>query len=410
MNKTWMRHEGEKWVKDKIITPEQLDLIMARYPDKKGMHKTGAVLPVLASILISLSILSFIASNWGMLPPFVRLTLLIGIMIGFYVFGERALSKGKEALGTSLNLLGIVSFGASIILLGQTFHLTAADARLFVFWSLPAVFYIFRDRNKFYYLLLVLLTVGGQLYSYGQFQSFSYALFFIFLLSAGSFVFLYSRQLETGFFTFGLSAQALLLIVSLEANLLWFFVFGFSLFTLGRWVRKTVFKQMFTIAGTSIAYVFTLGLYVALTNEWTSEFELPIPGFFLPVFFVVLALWLMANRKEKGSTNELIIFLPYFYLVHFIDPLLVGVIYLLVMFLYSATILSTGYRNEDRFQINFGITLFLVVCIMGYFNLAWDFMPKSVFFLIGGILLFILNAFLQRKKKQILKNGGPHHD
>jgi uncharacterized membrane protein len=47
---------------------------------------------------------------------------------------------------------------------------------------------------------------------------------------------------------------------------------------------------------------------------------------------------------------------------------------------------------------------------MGYFNLAWAFMPKSVFFLIGGILLFMLNGFLQRKKKQILKNGGPHHE
>ncbi len=412
MNKKWMRNEGQKWVEDKIITDEQLDLIVARYPDTNDKRKVTGILPVLASILIGIGILSIIASNWGEISPLARLSLLIVIMLGFYYTGERNLKNSNATLGTSLNILGIISFGASIILLGQTFHLNAVDARLFVFWSLPAVYYLFRDRHKLYFFLLFVLTVGGQLYSLNEFQSFSYLLLVIFLICIGGYVFLYPRTLESWLFTSGLSLQALMFVIVQDINFLWFFLFGFALFTAGLWVEKKVFKQPFNRLGTLIGFGFAYGLYFMLTNDFSSDFELPAPYVFLPILIVILALSIIGKRRENLYMHawELLIFVPFFYLVKVADPLLVGLVYLLVMFVYSGFKLAQGYRNENRSQINFGIVLFLLVCLMGYFNLAWSFMPKSIFFLLGGILLFILNAFLQRKKMQILKNGGPHHD
>lgn len=408
MNQKWMRHEGQKWVEEKIITSDQLDRIVSRYSDSKEQNKFTGILPVLASILIAIGILSFIASNWGEIPPLVRLSLLIVIMASFYLTGERFIKKGNETLGTSLNLLGIVTFGASIILLGQTFHLTAVDARLFVFWSLPAVYYLFRDRHKLFFLLLIVLTIGGQLYSMGEFNSFSYLLFLLFLISVGGFVFLYPRRKETLLFTLGVSVQVLLFIIVEDLNLLWFFLFGFAFYTAGLWVDKPVFKQSFNRIGSLIGFGFAYGLYFTLTNEFTSEFELPNTALYLPLLIVIIGLAIIGKRKEKLFLYlwELLIFVPFFYLVKAADLLMVGLLYLVVMFVYSGFMLAEGYRNEKRSQINFGIVLFLLVCLMGYFNLAWDFMPKSVFFLLGGILLFILNAFLQRKKKQILRNGG----
>ncbi|OOE13040.1 DUF2157 domain-containing protein [Fictibacillus arsenicus] len=412
MNQKWMRHEGRKWVEEKIITPDQLDLIVARYPDSKEIKKSTGILPVLASILIALGILSFIASNWSDIPPLARLGLLILIMISFYLTGDKYLKKGNETLGTSLNLLGIVTFGASIILLGQTFHLTATDARLFVFWSLPALFYLFRDRHKLYFLLLAVLTIGGQLYSMGEFDTFSYLLLAVFLISIGGFVYLYPRTLETWLFTIGLSIQAFLLVIIEDLNLLWFFLFGFALYTASMWINKTLFKQSFKRMGSLIGFAYAYGLYFTLTNEFLSDFEFPNTAFYLPALIIIFALAILRERKDSFNPPmwELMIFVPYFYLAKVADPLLTGLLYLVVMFAYSGFMLAEGYRKENRSQINFGIVLFLLVCLMGYFNLAWAFMPKSVFFLIGGILLFILNGFLQRKKKQILKNGGPHHE
>ncbi|MCM3717527.1 DUF2157 domain-containing protein [Fictibacillus phosphorivorans] len=412
MNQKWMRHEGQKWVEEKIITPDQLEQIVARYPDSKEIRKPAGILPVLASILIGVGILSFIASNWSEISPLARLGLLLLIMISFYTVGDMYLKKGNETLGTSLNLLGIVSFGASIILLGQTFHLTATDARLFVFWSLPALFYLFRDRHKLYIFFLAVLTIGGQLYSMGEFDSFSYFLFAIFLISIGGFVYLYPRTLEIWLFTIGLSIQAFLFVIIEDLNLLWFFLFGFALYTASMWINRTLFKRSFKRVGSLIGFAYAYGLYFTLTNEFLADLEFPNAALFLPPLILIFVL--AALKKRNGSTNppswELLIFIPYFYLAKVADPLLTGLLYLVVMFAYSGFMLADGYKKESRSQINLGIVLFLLVCLMGYFNLAWAFMPKSVFFLIGGILLFILNAFLQRKKKQILKNGGPHDE
>ncbi|MDM5197662.1 GDYXXLXY domain-containing protein [Fictibacillus enclensis] len=73
-------------------------------------------------------------------------------------------------------------------------------------------------------------------------------------------------------------------------------------------------------------------------------------------------------------------------------------------------LLSEGYRTEQRYQINWGIILFLLVTFIAYINLAWSFMPKSLFFLIGGILLFALYFFLQKKKKDVLEERGTPHE
>ncbi|MDR7071114.1 DUF2157 domain-containing protein [Fictibacillus barbaricus] len=412
MNQKWMKSEGQKWVDEKIISSEQLDLLVARYPSSNEQNKPSRVLPILASILIGIGILSFIASNWSEIPPLARLALLLVIMTGFYTAGDVFTKRGNDSLGTSFNFLGIISFGASIILLGQTFHLSAVDARLFVFWSLPAIYYLFRDRKKLFFLLVAVITVGGQLYSLSDYDQFSYLLFFVFIVSIGGYVFLYPQRLQTNLFTIGLSAQVLMFLLTEEINLLWFFLFGLSLYTEGLWAEKSVFKQAFNRFGTLIGFAFAYGLYFWMTNEFLSDFDLPKTALYLPVFLILFAAALYAKRHENLIMHvcELLIFVPFFYLIKVSDPLIVGILYLIVMFTYSGLMLAKGFKNENRPQINLGIVLFLLVCLMGYFNLAWAFMPKSIFFLLGGILLFILNAFLQRKKKQILKNGGPHNE
>ncbi|WNB91478.1 DUF2157 domain-containing protein [Bacillus sp. NEB1478] len=412
MNQKWMKRDGQKWVDEKIITSEQLDLLVARYPNTIEQNKPSRVLPILASILIGIGILSFIASNWGEIPPLARLALLLVIMTGFYTAGEVFAKKGNNSLSTSFNFLGIISFGASIILLGQTFHLSAVDAQLFVFWSLPAIYYLFRDRKKIFFLLLAVITIGGQLYSISNYENFSYLLFLVFLVSIGGYLFLYPRRLEANLFTIGLSAQVLMFLLTEEINFLWFFLFGLALYTAGLWVEKSVFKQAFNRIGTLIGFAFAYGLYLSMTNEFFSDFDLPKTALYLPGFLILFAAALYAKRSESLYMHfwELLIFVPFFYLMKVADPLFVGLLYLIVMFTYSGLMLAKGFKNENRQQINLGIVLFMLVCLMGYFNLAWAFMPKSIFFLLGGILLFILNAFLQRKKKQILKNGGPHNE
>jgi LPXTG-motif cell wall-anchored protein len=55
--------------------------------------------------------------------------------------------------------------------------------------------------------------------------------------------------------------------------------------------------------------------------------------------------------------------------------------------------------------------LFLLITMTAYGKLAWNFMDKSFFFIIGGVLLLTLSWFLGRRRKQFLndsKEGTKH--
>jgi len=44
---------------------------------------------------------------------------------------------------------------------------------------------------------------------------------------------------------------------------------------------------------------------------------------------------------------------------------------------------------------------------VAYFKLTWGFMDKSLFFLLGGVLLLSLSWYLRRRHAQVLGNVGP---
>jgi uncharacterized membrane protein len=89
MSQRWLCREGEKWVREGIISENQWKQILSR----KGEERSHW-LPVLSGILVGLGILSFVASNWDGIPPLMRLWILVISMGGFYIAGEIRTRKG----------------------------------------------------------------------------------------------------------------------------------------------------------------------------------------------------------------------------------------------------------------------------------------------------------------------------
>ena len=52
-------------------------------------------------------------------------------------------------------------------------------------------------------------------------------------------------------------------------------------------------------------------------------------------------------------------------------------------------------QNPDR--VTLGTVLFIITTAVAYFKLTWGFMDKSLFFLLGGILLLSLSWYLRRR-------------
>ena len=60
-----------------------------------------------------------------------------------------------------------------------------------------------------------------------------------------------------------------------------------------------------------------------------------------------------------------------------------------------------GYREQRVNFYNAGIGLFVVLIVFRYFDTFWYLMPRSVFFMLGGLFLIGWALFIDRQKKQL---------
>ena len=79
--------------------------------------------------------------------------------------------------------------------------------------------------------------------------------------------------------------------------------------------------------------------------------------------------------------------------------------------------LAPAHRLGQSEQLTLGTILFLVATMVAYFKLTWEFLDKSLFFLLGGVLLLGLSWYLRRRNAQLVlaesaapSPSSPHHD
>jgi uncharacterized membrane protein len=171
MSRRLLETDGLEWVQKGIITPEQRARLLTLYPEEPPAI---GLLPLLGSLLIALSALSLVAAYWVRLPEAVRLGLLLGSLAGAYVGAEYFLRRRYESLGIGLVGLGLLLFGASIVLTSRMYQLIGYDLTGLVAWAAAgvALTWVYRSR----YLFVLTVAIGGivQGYNTGQLGAFSY--------------------------------------------------------------------------------------------------------------------------------------------------------------------------------------------------------------------------------------------
>ncbi|SEB94401.1 DUF2157 domain-containing protein [Paenibacillus sp. GP183] len=408
MSRNIIQKEGRRWTDSGIITPAQLEQILGLYPDKK--HAIGLI-PILGSILVGLGILSFMAANWQDIPQLLRLLMIIALLAGFYWGGERMLSRDHEKLGIALISLGLVSFGAGIILIAQMFHLQAYDAFSWIVWGTAGMLLTYLYRSRYLYMISLLLFSIAQLYSISQFQEFSYTTLVIVLAGLGYFTWKRKDALLAWLLCISLIAQAIMLISINDWKFLWVFIPIMLLYTLGDWIKNRDFAAPFQSAAWIAAYVFDLFIvYFAgksnIFEHWQTMLAQSLPFILISAVIFAVSMYLKAKAGRASTGFEWIIMPLLLYVTEYVD-----VLYLFILFFFSLYILWRGYVEEWRFKINLGTVLFLLITMTAYGKLAWNFMDKSFFFIIGGILLLTLSWFLGRRRKQFLNDSkeGTNH-
>jgi uncharacterized membrane protein len=395
MSRKCVEQDGPGWVKQGIISEDQYNNILLTYGEKK---QRAGLLPILGSILIGLGLLSFIAANWNGFFPLFRLLLIIVVMVGFYATGDFFLRRGQEKLGIALIGTGLFAFGGGIVLIGQMFHLISYNALSFIVWGVAGALLTSVYRSRYFYLLSLLIFNIAQLYSLESLHSFSITAFILMVATLGAYLWNNQNHLLSWMLNISIIIQLLILIDSKNWFFIWIMIPLMVLYTLGDWLPQRQISFPMQSAALLTAFVFEMFMVLVGTEDYYFDTHVlkVNPLYFLPIAALLLAISLAGKflQSRQISLLDWIVLLPFFYIHVWADA-----VYMLALFIFSLYMLWRGYAEEWRLKINLGTILFITSTMLAYGKLTWAFMDKSVFFLLGGLLLLGLSWYLNRRKK-----------
>ncbi len=106
-------------------------------PETGGLNMAG-ILATLSAILLGFALMTFVASNWQDMSNTARLAVLFGSVAISYAAAAVLFAKEMPGFGHAAVLAGVAAFGASIMLIGQMYHLGGYPPHAVLMWAVGA--------------------------------------------------------------------------------------------------------------------------------------------------------------------------------------------------------------------------------------------------------------------------------
>jgi uncharacterized membrane protein len=346
--------------------------------------------------MVGLGVLSFIAANWDALPKEVKIVLIVGSYLasaaGAYLCERRGWRLVSDTL---LFLSGFLLLGG-LALIAQIFHLQGSNAGLLATWLLV-------------YGPTFLLTRGVAIY----------ALYEVTALVYISMVYVSRQYRARGIFSVVTPYQPLLLLVLLAASAWWFWFLERDAGSAPRSILKEVF------VGGSTRKIFLSNFYILNWFTWlciiNSRHETILPyvmGVLVIGVLISLSAWKL-DAPDLDLQGLLCVGLAGFALTfRFIWQSRgyysgYGAGYnaelLFRQILSSAALgayLLWRVARQRRYAV-FSAFLFCAILARWYFDMFYNFMSKSLFFTLGGVLLLLIAFACHRWNRKKAAAGPP---
>ena len=333
--------ELEHFASNGLITPEQKKEILDNYELKEGLNFIRVVVTI-GAILVGLGILSFIASNWDGISNLVKLSIIFGTFGGVNLAGYM-LAENYPKTGRSLLYLGTLVYGAGIFLIGQMFNFGGDFTTAFLLWSLGVIPMALQLKDKYLMLFTNLL--------FGVYLSGSFNQDFPYVACVGIpviyLVLNYFDKSRLLLFFANLTALDFILILTLryEVKGLYIALIFFAIGLLMYGLRHNLEPDIFRVQGNLLLGV--TGVVLTIPQLWNVLVSVHSTRLVSVVFALAFVVLLFALIR-KGSLISLI---------------------------------------------------FVCVTIFRYYTDTFAFLPKSVFFIVGGLLLLGFGYYFERMMK-----------
>jgi uncharacterized membrane protein len=367
------------WVREGLVSAEQAAAIRSRTADRASSERRDRVvstLAVIGAVVGGLGVILFFAANWDAIPRPTRVILLLATVVGAYVGGD-FLRARRPAVGQALLLLGALSFGASLFLVGQMYHVQAHDPLAFLVWTAVAVPTAIVARAR-PIAALSLLTSGGWI------------------------VFELVEQRGGG--------GDLFEYVPVVAVL-----YGAGLDGWGTWLRDDLYRAPMRVLGYAFAvigaFVFTfrasaeeLGTRTAL-NGFESFGLAALAGAALAG---CVLLWTRRERSTAALEAAALAGLVVLQLAAVLVPertdlIAYPILFNVVVAALALGAIAVGYANDEVWLVNSGIALVAIDVFARYVDVFWDLLPRSLGFLGAGVLLLALAFGLERQRGRLVR-------
>ncbi|MBI2170433.1 MAG: DUF2157 domain-containing protein [Chloroflexi bacterium] len=391
-----LQTEVEGWQERGLLTPEQGQAILAQYVVISPVYtRLIVVLATLGALLVGLGVILFMASNWEGIPGIGKLALLLLALVTAYALGYwLKYRREMPRVGGPVIFLGALLFGAAIFLVGQQYHMRVDDPNLLTWWFLGALPLAYLTRSRAILVLSILAALGMIGYRANQWLNWANGTdaeplaFFSLYLTLGvtlySLAALHERRAALRVYAQPLFLFALL--VGLGAMYLLSFKF---------WFERPQFTGPGSPGGTDVPSAFLLRFHISAA---------------VAAGLGMAALLLRLRQERTPST------LPYDQLALF---LLIGVAYYAVYLPVGGVALNTiaanllfagvilgliflGYIRSNELFVNLGLAFAGLDIVTRYVDFGWDLLPRSLFFIAGGLVLLGAGFALERFRRRLL--------
>jgi uncharacterized membrane protein len=414
-----------------VLSAESARAIQAYYAahTRSGVHWAFIAFAVLGSLLIGAGIILLFAHNWEAFSRPTRTALsFCPVAMGAALSAAALLKKGVVAWRESAGLFHSLAVGASVALIGQTYHLPSDVPAFLLTWALlvlPLMFLLRSSGAFLIYLALVCGWSGAAQNTYGQ-----AAAFWLLALPPAAHLAHLVRTNRDGPET-AICFTGLLLTLCIGTGIvfertipgLWIVAYsallsgvgllGLSLYgERGGWgnIPKT-----FGVIGTVVlAYLFTwsdmwreIG-WEHLRHDWQYRTW----GVWLDsgVTLAFLAGWVIAAlgafRRSSIESATLAVF-PVISALCFALASLAEHTNVLTSLIFNAFVLYVGImyivlgcRNSSLRQLNTGMATVALLVVTRFFDTDFPYWIRGVVFIALGVVFLTVNLLMARHKKQ----------
>ena len=405
------REQIERWVQEGTITKEQAKKMLADVVDHSKERSSARFIVAIATIgavLLGIGATLFIYKQWDVLSNPIKVLLLLGATTGAYGVGYSLRESGRNVpmVGGALILLGALLFGATVALTAQMYQINIGLPVLLFLWFLGTIPTVYTFNSPpvaaldaaLLYLCITDLFFGVLSESYRHSGDW-YALP-VFLIVVGLLLFEFGglHYLQEGWRGVARSYR----LVGVNGVMLALFLLTFR-FTLEVYAVENV------QGGAIVSSPLTVWLFIGM-----------LAVLIVKLLYLRKAHYRVGLRWEHGvSVVLLAASLLYFFKpptqTYPGMPLLTSSLasdgplslfaYALLFNLLAAMmivlLLWIGYRREDMPLVNTATVWAFVIIVARYFDLFWDLLGRTTFFIIGGIL-FLALAIMVEKWRRVL--------